>query len=230
MRRAYLFDIDGTLLKVKHKVNRMVIQRILDRFGFNHVEVSRLDFAGKTDRDIFSGLLDQPDDELFHYVKQIYLQELERHITEQDIHIFSGVHTSLDYLRRHMAWTGLLTGNFARAAKIKLSRIGLLDRFLFGAYGDDDHDRNALPPSALQDLLRNSGKVFQPSDLVIIGDTPRDIECAKSFGSVSVAVSTGTYTHDELKACDPDIVLDSLQEFPEWNEQLLESDAKSGNS
>ncbi len=218
MKRAYLFDIDGTLLKVQHKVNRKLIQRILERFGISHISVGNIDFAGKTDRDIFSDLLNQPEDELFHQVKQHYLQELERHLSAEDIHVFDGVHDSLDYLQKKTAWTGLLTGNFARAAKIKLDAIGLHERFRFGAFGDDHHDRNDLPPSAFEELVRKSGESFHPSDMVIIGDTPRDIECARSFGSVAIAVATGTYSHDELAACNPDVVLTSLTEFPEWIE------------
>ncbi len=218
MKRAYLFDIDGTLLKVRRKVNRKLIQRILERFDINHRSLENLDFAGKTDRDIFSGLLDKPENDLFHQVKQLYLQELERHLSAEDVQVFDGVHDSLDYLQDKMAWTGLLTGNFARAAEIKLAAIGLLERFRFGAFGDEHHDRNDLPPSAFDELIRKSGESFHPSDLVIIGDTPRDIECARSFGSISVAVATGTYSHDELSAWNPDVVLSSLAEFPEWIE------------
>ncbi len=229
MHPAYLFDIDGTLLKVKRKVNRQVIQRILERFGIDHIDVAHLDFAGKTDRDIFSALLvqpdEQPDEDLFHQVKQIYLQELERNLRVEDIHIYTGVHQSLEYLRKQAAWTGLLTGNFARAAKIKLATIGLLEPFRFGAFGDDHHDRNELPPNAFEELVRHSGVDFRPSDLVIIGDTPRDIACARSFGSVAVAVATGTYSYEELNDCRPDAVLRSLEEFPDWNERYLESRA-----
>lgn len=221
MKRAYLFDIDGTLLKVKHKVNRKLIQRILKRFRADYIDVADFDFAGKTDRDIFSDLLGSDDENIFHEVKQIYLQELERTLTPADIHVHEGVRASLDYLRERPAWTGILTGNFAQAARVKLAAINLHDRFRFGAYGDDHHDRNALPPSAFRELLRESGEPFQPSNLVIIGDTPRDIECAQSFGAVSVAVSTGSYSFEELKACEPDAVLTSLEEFPAWDEASL---------
>jgi len=225
MQPAYLFDIDGTLLKVRHKVNRTLIQRILERFGFNHIDVAGLDFAGKTDRDIFSDLLKQPDDDMFHQVKQLYLQELERNLSARDIHVYNGVHDSLDYLQERAAWTGLLTGNFARAAKIKLAATGLLERFRFGAFGDDHHDRNELPPSAFEELVRHSGEPFRPSDLIIIGDTPRDVECARSFGSVAVAVATGSYSYEELTDCRADSVLHSLEEFPEWNERYMASRA-----
>lgn len=217
MHPAYLFDIDGTILKVKNKINRTLIRRILERFAINHIRVEELDFAGKTDRDIFTDLLGQPDEDLFHHVKQIYLQELERCLTSGDVHVFSGVRDSLDYLRSKAAWTGILTGNFARAARIKLAVSGMLEPFRFGAYGDDHHDRNELPPNAYDELIRHSGETFRPSDLVIIGDTPRDIACARSFGAIAVAVSTGTYSYDELHDCAPDVVLRSMDEFPAWD-------------
>lgn len=221
MNRAYLFDIDGTLIKVKNRANRTIIQRILEQFGFREFTVREVDFAGKTDRGIFSDLLNNPSDEFFDEVKNSYLQELGQHITGEDIHIFEGVDRSISYLNAKNAWIGLLTGNFASAARIKLNHAGLNDHFVFGAYGDDFHDRDRLPPSAYKELKNISQKNFLPSDLVIIGDTPRDIQCAKSFGSISVAVATGGYSVEELKACRPDVVLESLRQFPEWDQQCL---------
>lgn len=221
MKLAYLFDIDGTLLKVRHKANRQIIQQLLERFGISGIDVAELDFAGKTDRDIFSSLLENPSKNVFEEIKQAYLEELDRNLKKNDVHIFSGVHEVLDYLRNASSWVGLLTGNFAEAAKIKLSRTGLENNFRFGAYGDDHHDRNDLPANAFADLIAFSGQSFRPSDLIIIGDTPRDIECAHSFGAVAVAVSTGGYTYEELQAYRPDAVLSSMDEFPEWNEHHL---------
>lgn len=221
MKPAYLFDIDGTILKIRRKANRKIIQQLLERFGMPAIDISEFDFAGKTDRDIFSNLLENPSDEIFVKVKQAYLKELEQNLKKDDVHIFSGVHEVLDYLRRASSWVGLLTGNFAEAARIKLSRTGLESHFRFGAYGDDHHDRNDLPANAFADLLAFSGMTFHPSDLIIIGDTPRDIECAHSFGAVAVAVSTGGYSHEELQAHRPAAVLSTMDEFPEWNEHHL---------
>lgn len=221
MKPAYLFDIDGTILKVRRKANRKIIQQLLVRFGMTEIDVAELDFAGKTDRDIFSSLLGNPSDDLFDRVKKAYLKELDHNLKQDDVHIFAGVHEVLAYLRKASSWVGLLTGNFAEAAKIKLARTGLENNFRFGAYGDDHHHRNDLPATAFADLLAFSGETFQPSDLIIIGDTPRDIECAHSFGAVAVAVATGGYSHDELQAHRPAAVLSSMDEFPEWNEHHL---------
>ncbi len=220
MKRAYLFDIDGTLLKIKRQTNRIIIQQVLKKFGFGDDLLTGTDFAGKTDRDIFSSLLNAPADELFEEVKQRYLRDLDHKITSKDIHVYKGVSETISYLKHKKALTGLLSGNFAEAARIKLSRIGLNEHFSFGVFGDDDHDRNDLPPKALQSLQNLTDTFFHPSDLIIIGDTPRDIRCAQSFGAISVAVATGSGSFEELHSCNPDVVLGSLGDFPEWDKQF----------
>lgn len=223
MNTAYLFDIDGTLLKIKNRANRRIIQSILDRFGISAHNVAELDFAGKTDRAIFSTLLDDPPEPLFNEIKDIYLQELDNHLSEEDIHMLDGVSESLDYLSGQSAATGLLTGNFEIAARIKLDRIGLNSHFLFGAFGDRHHDRNDLPPAARKNLQEQFSGDYPPEQLVIIGDTPRDIRCAHHFGSVAVAVATGAFSRDELARYHPHALLSSLEEFPEWDQAFFTS-------
>lgn len=217
MHRAYLFDIDGTLLKLKNRANRIIIQDILNHFNRNHQAVETMDFAGKTDRDIFSSLLEMPSEELFEEVKQHYLYTLEQKIGPEDLLIFEGVHRTMAYLKNKNAHLGILTGNFEQAAKIKLTLGGLDGMFEFGAFGDHAADRNDLPPVAHDALHRYSGKSFDPSDLVIIGDTPRDILCAQSFGCIAVALTTGSFDRTELQQYSPHVVLDSLTEFPFWD-------------
>ncbi|MDG5768189.1 HAD family hydrolase [Balneolales bacterium ANBcel1] len=223
MNLAYLFDIDGTLLKVKNRVNRVVIQEVLNRLGVDREDVRTVDFAGRTDRAIFTDLLDGYGDGLFDQVKRHYISALDASLRREDVHVLHGVESSLRYLAEKSAWTGLLTGNFARAAEIKISRTGLDNHFAFGAFGDDHADRNDLPPNAMKALESFSGKAFRPADLVIIGDTPRDILCARSHGSPCVAVSTGHYTREQLRSYRPDALLNSLEEFPDWDRQFRRS-------
>lgn len=227
MNNAYLFDIDGTLLKIKNKTNRKIIQNILNRLGMDEDNVEELDFAGKTDRSIFSTLLDDPQESLFSEVKELYIGELDTCLAAGDIHVFDGVEQSLAYLAGRSAATGLLTGNFERAARIKLERIGLNSHFSFGAFGDRHHNRNDLPPEAHKQLQDQSGGDYQPEQLVVIGDTPRDIRCARAFGSVAVAVATGTFSRDELARHKPDVLLTSLEEFPDWDRAFTAGNGRS---
>lgn len=223
MQHAYLFDIDGTLIKIKNRANRIIIQQILQEIDMNGFDVSEHDFAGKTDRAIFSHLLSEPPEDVFDQVKQLYLEQLEQNLSADDIYLFEGVRLTLSYLNKRSAWKGLLTGNFMQAAHIKLSKIGIADQFSFGAFGDAHHNRNSLPPEAFRSLKDVAGDSFKPSSLIIIGDTPRDILCARSFGAVSVAVATGNFSRKELASHNPDVVLNSLEEFPQWDSQFVES-------
>jgi phosphoglycolate phosphatase len=98
---------------------------------------------------------------------------------------------------------GLLTGNFEPIARLKLNRAGLGKRFPsgFGAFGSDSEDRVALPPIARRRAGKPGGPVAQ-QETIVIGDTPRDIACARADEVRCVAVTTGQYGPDELAGAD----------------------------
>jgi phosphoglycolate phosphatase-like HAD superfamily hydrolase len=105
---------------------------------------------------------------------------------------------------------GLLTGNFEAGARIKLGHFDLWKRFPFGAFGDDHDDRNALVPVALASARDAGVEAASPDRVVVIGDTPLDIACARAHGARAVAVATGSYSSDELQAAGADVVVPTL--------------------
>jgi phosphoglycolate phosphatase-like HAD superfamily hydrolase len=105
---------------------------------------------------------------------------------------------------------GLLTGNFERGAQIKLSRFGIEHYFSFGSFGDEQFDRNSLPPVALERAHAILGRRFAPVDAVIVGDSLLDIECAHAHGLKCLAVSTGWTSPERLAAAKPDWLVDDL--------------------
>lgn len=109
---------------------------------------------------------------------------------------------------------GLLTGNIREGARIKLGRFGLLDFFSFGAYGDDADTREGIAALALQRGRQAvDAPTLPPERFVVIGDTPRDIECGKACGMRTLAVATGTrYTLDDLRSCRPDLAVGTLED------------------
>ena len=109
---------------------------------------------------------------------------------------------------------GLVTGNVERGAQLKLERFDLWRRFAVGAFGSDDRDRDRLPQIAIERAGRLAGRRFAGGDTVVIGDTPADVQCARAVGALAVAVATGRPTREELEACRPDILLDSLENGP----------------
>jgi phosphoglycolate phosphatase-like HAD superfamily hydrolase len=105
---------------------------------------------------------------------------------------------------------GLVTGNIEEGARIKLLPTGLWPHFRVGAYGSDHMDRRVLPSLATRRAHALVGHAFTPTDVVVIGDTPHDIDCARHFGAVAVAVTTGQYTRAQLVADGPDHLFDDL--------------------
>ena len=107
----------------------------------------------------------------------------------------------------------LLTGNLAAGAQVKLSHYGVWHYFGFGAYADDHHIRNELGPVAMTRALKEHGEEFTPDRIYVIGDTPRDIECGKAFGALTVGVATGHYSREELASHAPDFLFDNLSDL-----------------
>jgi phosphoglycolate phosphatase-like HAD superfamily hydrolase len=99
---------------------------------------------------------------------------------------------------------GLLTGNVIMGAQLKLEAFGIWQYFRLGAYGSDAGDRNALVPIAQARARQLLGYAITPGQIVVIGDTPRDIRCAQVHGARAVAVATGSYSLAELQQHRPD--------------------------
>ena len=112
-----------------------------------------------------------------------------------------GAVTLLDELaaRPHAA-LGLLTGNIAGGAASKVRHYGLAAYFAFGAYGCDDADRNRLGPVALDRATTHTGRGFTPRETWIIGDTPKDIACARAIGARCLAVATGRFSRGRARS------------------------------
>jgi phosphoglycolate phosphatase-like HAD superfamily hydrolase len=108
-----------------------------------------------------------------------------------------------------------VTGNVERGARLKLERFDLWRRFAVGAFGSDHRDRDRLPQIAIERACRLTGRQFAGGDAVVVGDTPADVQCARAVGAMAVAVATGRPTRDELEAARPDVLLESLEEWPD---------------
>jgi Predicted phosphatases len=93
--------------------------------------------------------------------------------------------------------------------------------FPFGAFADDAQTRNELPPIAVERAYAYTGRRFEGKDVVIIGDTPHDITCAKVLDSKSIAVATGFYNEAQLRAHSPDHVFSNLADTDAVLETIL---------
>jgi phosphoglycolate phosphatase-like HAD superfamily hydrolase len=148
-------------------------------------------------------------------LKKSYMHEMERATSNNSglFYLLPGAREVLEATSAHPRYhNALLTGNIEPAARLKMRLVGLSDFFdLPGAFGDESHDRRDLPALAAGRINAHLNLDLQPSQFIVIGDTPNDIACAKHFGAKSVAVATGRmYSPDDLFACEPDALLPDL--------------------
>ena len=213
-KKLVLFDIDGTLISAGGAGTRSLNLAFQSLFSITDAFMN-ISMAGKTDPQIISEglrLNDLPHrDGNVDRMIEMYLKFLHREINNPDRHLMPGIKEALDLLCKKEMPLGLLTGNLKRGAEIKLGPFGIYDYFLDGAFGSDDDDRDKLLPIALE-KFRQKGWRFSPKDCIVVGDTPRDVQCAKIHGAYCIAVATGPYSKEDLLQTDADIVLDSLQE------------------
>jgi phosphoglycolate phosphatase-like HAD superfamily hydrolase len=216
-----LFDIDGTLLHT-HGVGRRSVEAALRETVGGTFDFSDIQFSGKTDQQIFREVLeagrrcglDVGDDldALAPRFGEAYRAEMERALPEATVDALPGAVDLVRQLAGDGAEMGMLTGNLRPLAYAKIGRVDLGEAELpFGAFGSDSADRNALPAVAARRASERFGREVDPADLVIIGDTPRDIACARAVGATAVAVATGRYAAEKLDAAD--LVLDTLEAF-----------------
>jgi phosphoglycolate phosphatase len=218
MQRLILFDIDGTLLSAGRAAGR-VFRRCLEEVYGTAGTVDDHSFAGKTDPQIAHELLRAvglDEDEIDAGLPRLwdaYLRELPGELERAEVEVYPGVFPLLERIEAagNGSALGLLTGNIAEGARMKLDVAGIgFERFSVGAFGSDHAERRKLPAIAVERALDRFGRRFAGKDIVIIGDTPFDIACGESLGVRTIAVATGSYTRDQLADCGPDYLLESL--------------------
>jgi phosphoglycolate phosphatase-like HAD superfamily hydrolase len=228
MRRLLLWDVDGTLVRgsgAGRSVFGAAVERALERELAPDV-LPRVRMSGKTDPQIARELLalaevadadaDTHLPAVLRHLEDEVARAAERFRTEG--HVLPGVR---DLLARLDAEPGVvqtvLTGNLAPNAAVKLGAFGL-ERWLdlsIGAYGSDDEDRTRLVPLARGRAAARDGVEVAPEAAWVIGDTPRDLACARAGGVRCLLVATGNYRLEELAAAGPDAVREDLADVDE---------------
>jgi len=219
MSKLVLFDIDGTLV-----LTGGAGIRAMNRAGEAILGLSNLldgvPVAGRTDWIILHDALKNAghdlDEALFVRMRDAHIEFLREEILQpgQGVKdVMPGIRELLPALQsRDDVALGLLTGNFEEAARIKLGHFDLWDYFRCGAFGDDAADRNQLVPFAVDRAKACGLGEFAFGDVIVIGDTPSDVACARAVGAVPVAVATGTYSLDALRNTGAPIVLEDLSD------------------
>ncbi|HMI32343.1 MAG TPA: HAD family hydrolase [Candidatus Limnocylindrales bacterium] len=218
--RLALFDIDGTLLR-EGIAPKLAFTRALRETYDTAGPISGFRFAGMTDPQCVAEIMRMAGiaDEVIFDRREECLDRYVAHLTtEMRNHggatLFPGVRELLVRLRgRDDVLVGLLTGNVQRGAMLKLERFKLGDYFRFGAFGDEHEDRCELAKIALAKAEELAGRPVAGEEATVIGDTPRDVACARAIGARAVIVATGFVSREELLAAEPDVILDSFEDI-----------------
>ncbi|MDB6027101.1 MAG: gph 2 [Verrucomicrobiales bacterium] len=209
MIKLVLFDIDGTLVRTGKAGIKAFSQAFADEFGLNHGS-EKLKFAGRTDyslvREFFLQHGVTPTSSHFERFFARYLDHLEQVIVQCDGAIIPGVHTFMKELRalENAPAIGLLTGNVRRGAEIKLRHFSLWQEFQFGGFADDHEERDCIAAIARQRGCDFIGKKLSDDEVLVLGDTPLDVRCARAIGAKVIAVATGGHTREDLALHQPD--------------------------
>ena len=220
--RAVLLDVDGTLVDCAGAGRRAIEQAVRDHCGLPDGPLAALRMDGSTDRLIVRealALLSRPfSEDACDAVLALHVARLAAELVDDDdaFRVLPGVVEALDALRARGVAYGLCTGNVAEAARLKLRRGGLDSYFewtpqAIAGFASDGEARERIVAAALDRARARLGDLA-PSQALVVGDTPRDIEAARRVGCPVLAVATGRYGVDALRACGADHVVETLAE------------------
>jgi len=235
-----LFDIDGTLLRTEGMGLSAIENAGKSLFG-ERFTTQGIDAAGRIDPLIFSEMLRNsgaPDTPASHAaLRTLYTKTLLDMLKQNptSTRAMPGVHALLDLLEvnardrtGHAAITlGVLTGNFEATGKAKMRACKIdPDRFHIGVWGDDSPhtppSRDHLVPVGIDRAkIVRGGNAVTPERVLVIGDTPHDVRCAKVHGCRALGVATGRFSRDELAASGADLAVEDLSATAEIHQWIL---------
>lgn len=213
---AYLFDIDGTLLRSRDRVHVDSFTSTLQRIMGPAVTLEGVSLAGNTDTSILreacaqAGIPPEVLEPQLAAIADAICQNVAGRKHEMQPMLMPGVEETLKHLADLGAILGLATGNLEMIGWIKMERAGLREWFRFGGFSDRFPVRSEL----IGDAARKARELAGPKATVcVIGDTPRDIEAAHANQLPVIAVATGHFTFDELQKHGPEACTTSLADL-----------------
>jgi phosphoglycolate phosphatase len=213
MDRLILFDIDDTLTR-GHGHPDAFAHAFRVVYGIEAEQPEGT--LGMTDQQIIMKALAGKGLERQRIMDSIKpcMEEMARYYEEsipgRNVEVFEGVTELLSELEQRKILLGLVTGNVERIARAKLERAGIGHHFRVGGFGSDDPERSNLVRLAIR---RAESMGFRPSDnVIVVGDTTRDIMAGRAAGVKTIGVATGPNSLEELEGAGADFLLENLKD------------------
>jgi phosphoglycolate phosphatase len=213
---AYLFDIDGTLLRSRDRVHVDSFTSSVHRVTGFEVTLAGILLHGSTDTAILreackqAGVPPEVLETRTESILEAMRNTVAEHRHEMDLVRMPGVEQTLAHLARRGALLGVATGNLEMIGWIKVEQAGLREWFRFGGFSDHFPVRSELIAQAALKARELAGR---GASICVVGDTPRDIEAARANFLSVIAVATGRYTFDELLKYQPEVCASSLADL-----------------
>ena len=224
-----LFDIDGTLITSRAEVQdggsrdgvgtASMVEAGRNLYG-PHFTLEGIEIAGRLDALIWRDAaarngVNNPEGEHDRFRAE-YARILQARLRAgAPVRLLPGVRQLVnEFARIEQLTLGLLTGNYPETGRMKLEAAGLKTSvFKIGAWGCDGDSRRALTTVAIRAFREQSGSEIDRQSVVIIGDTPHDVDCAKAHGCRALAVATGAFDMAQLRSAGADLVVPDLSDF-----------------
>ena len=213
-----LFDIDGTLVDCGKAAGKCFSAAFKEAFGVPCPIFAAEEVSGLTDGAILMEVVRRlnlkPDDferrREFAFTR--YARNLGKELKLHPAREIPGAHQAVQAVRvMAECAVGLLTGSTHATARIKLESAGIdFAQFVCGAYSEDGESRESLPPAARRRFANLFGR--DPGGIVLVGDTPRDVQAALATGCAFIGVTTGPYTKEALAQAGARFILNDLTE------------------
>lgn len=211
-----LFDIDGTLVRTHGAGSRATNRTFADLFGVKEAW-GQMKAFGKTDPIIFDEIAQRTlhrrlTEREMSEVCAVYLHHFAEEIySAEQFTVLPGVRDVVHLLaEREDTWLGVQTGNLEPAGWLKLRTAGLEPLFRFGGFAEDARDRTVIIRSAIQRGKRQVEQMGHTcKTVVVIGDTPSDVQAGRENGAKTIAVATGGFSIEELRRTDAHEILES---------------------
>ena len=217
MHRLILFDVDQTLISTRGG-DRKALNEAFQELHNIQDAFEGISFGGRMDLSIMDQVYSHwgvaEGDRCLGDFKVLYFELLELILKDWETGIvYPGIPELLSALdSRAGVHLGLATGNFRESAFIKLRKYGLDTFFKEGGFGGDHPERPEVVADAIVKCQALSGKVYERKNIFVIGDSVSDVEAGRANGINSVAVATGHYDTETLKALGPTFVFEDLSD------------------
>lgn len=210
---AYLFDIDGTLLRSRDRIHFNSFATSFKRVTGFELSFAGVQLAGNTDTAILleaclqagipAGVMEESTDAVLEAIRRTVAEQR----SQLDLIRMPGVEQTLRYLAEKGAYLGVASGNLETIGWIKIEEAGLREWFKFGGFSDHFSVRSELIAQAAAKARELAGA---DGSVCVVGDTPRDIEAARANALPVIAVATGHFSFDDLLKHDPEVCASSL--------------------